>query len=203
MGCNFSKVTRESSPPLANRAQEAPQTGITGAATGIGRRSSPSIDPGLEWLPRARVQSPGSVPASRPPRTVIRPGSPRANAATSAPDRGAPTRVRAESRDLSVRSLARLDLPLGDVLGQNVIQQLAATGGNGASSPVLLDGGKIRVSYDPEYKIVRANFGDRYGPVNVELDDSGRGVKSIGGCPPPTKADLRYLANCVLSYPTA
>ena len=35
MGCNFSKVTRESSPPLANRAQEAPQTGITGAATGI------------------------------------------------------------------------------------------------------------------------------------------------------------------------
>lgn len=102
----------------------------------------------------------------------------------------------AESRELSGRSLARLDLPLGEVFGPNVIQCMAS---NNASSTILLDGGKLSASYDPKYKIVRANFGDRsptgLGPVNVELDESGQNVKRIWGMPPPTKTDLQYLAN--------
>ena len=168
----------------------------TNSATAVGASSAEQLpsnkrqrDPSQPPSVHRRVNRPPSLQSQRPDRNL--------NATSPARDTSAiSTTLSAgggtESRGLSGRSLERLDLPLGEVFGPNVIQGMAS---NNAST-ILLDGGKLSASYDPKYKIVRANFGDRsptgLGPVNVELDESGQNVKRIWGMPPPTKTDLQY-----------
>jgi hypothetical protein len=191
MGCDFSKVTRKSSPPLANRTQEA-QRGTTGGASAptiTQPQHSQAIDPAVASLLRPQVQSPTNAPVSRPPLGVIRRSSQSDQVVSDA-------KARAQSGPHH-RTLSKLDLPIGDVLTRGVMENLFGAGG--ASSSMLLDGGNIKASYDEKYKIVRLMFGNRYYPVNVELDDSVQLVRRIVGFPPPSKEDLRYLvdSNCL------
>jgi hypothetical protein len=181
-------ISRISSPQPANRTQEAQRstTGGASASTGTGIAQPPHsqpFDPTLASLRRPQVQSSTNAPVSRPPRGVIRRSSQSGQVVSDA-------EVRAQSGPHH-RTLSKLDLPIGDVLTSGVMENLF--GAAGASSSTLLDGGNIKASYEENYKIVRVNFGGRYGPVNVQLDEGGQSVKSIGGYPAPSKEDLQYL----------
>lgn len=185
MGCN---VSRESSPPPAHRAQEA-QTGTAGDSTtrrDAARQPLQAIDPPLSPLQRPQ-EHPTNNSVSRAAQGLFRPVGAQEDDAESM-----------ASID-SILSTNREVRPIGDVLNRRVLNSLFSA--ENASSSITLDGGRVAVSYDRDYRTIRANFGGRYGPVNFVLDEQGQGVKSIGGWPSPTSADLQYLANVGLLQP--
>ncbi|MGF6851118.1 leucine-rich repeat domain-containing protein [Paraburkholderia sp. CI3] len=94
--------------------------------------------------------------------------------------------------------LNKMHLPLEKVLGAAVLIHSQKA----ESQELFLDGHKIKVLYDEKYKMVRAQFRDRYGPVNVELSDDGRSVYRISGFPPVSEKELSYLVKSGFLHPS-
>jgi SAM-dependent methyltransferase len=187
------------SPIPTNPAHEGQIGTATDATTSIySQRSSAPVDPALASLPR-RIQSPGNIPASRPLRGVIRSES-RQLGDRLRLDRGRPDGPQTSASVRSHISLSQIDFPIGAVLDNGVMEKLRAGEG---SSPMLLDGGKVEVSYEEgaSYKTVRVNFGRRFGPMNIELDQEGQSVKCISGYPPPKQWEIEHLASSGLLQP--